>query len=53
MAGYLPLAISLAASNLADQNKSPILQKYVERLEQSDNLLDAIYGSNLKSVAYD
>ena len=49
LAGYLPLAISLAASGLADQNKWPILQKYVERLEKSDNLLDTISGSNPKA----
>jgi tetratricopeptide (TPR) repeat protein len=48
LAGNLPLAISLAASSLADQKKWPILQKYVERLDESENLLDAFSRTTSK-----
>lgn len=46
LAGYLPLAISLVASSLADKNKWPVLQKFVERLEDVDRRLDALSGPN-------
>ncbi|HEV7747502.1 MAG TPA: tetratricopeptide repeat protein [Pyrinomonadaceae bacterium] len=60
LSGQLPLAISIAAARLSDAKRWPMLQRFVERLQEEHRRLDEFAGATKErdlravfSVSYD